>query len=824
MRVGNLSLKLKLTLGAIVLGGVLLLAQSVLQFYALRSEVLERIERQQFDLLSELAAHMDDQISERMTALAQAGTVVSPEMMADPVRMEDHLREETALLSMVDDLYLFDAAGQLLVDWPHKPGRRGLNMSNRDYIQQVRATLRPAISRPILGQATHQPIIVLAAPILDAEGNLVGIIGGVLNLFKQNLIGALADRRVGDGGYFYLVAEDRTTIAHPDHDRIMRRITEPGINSLLDSAFAGFEGTGEGVNSQGLEGLFTFKRLATTRWVLASVIPSGEAFSSIYVIQRRMILTTLLLILVATPVLWVLAQSLLKPLLRLADAMHGCATRMLRGEPAIAVAETGSPEIRTVARAFNEFLKARNQAELALQRLAHHDALTGLPNRILLADRMEQAMTEAKRTGRTIAVAYLDLDGFKPINDRFGHHMGDILLQELAYRLSDVMQAGDTLARLGGDEFVVLLLDLKGLDDCTATLDHLLAAVREHIHLPQLTDPLSVTASLGVTLYPFDDADPDTLLRHADHAMYQAKNKGRNCYQLYDPEEERHHATWQANRDCIYAALHAGQFELYYQPKVNMRLGTVVGAEALIRWNHPEQGFLPPGQFLPLIESSELDIEVGEWVIRTALAQIAAWKTTGHAIPVSVNIAAAHLLHPDFPVRLTAILAEYPSVPPGMLQIEVVETAALEDIARAKLTLDTCRHLGVSGALDDFGTGYSSLTYLRHLPIDTLKIDQSFIRHLEEDADDLTIVKSIIVLAQGLGRAVVAEGVEKVEHGTTLLMLGCDLGQGYGIARPMPASAFLPWMHGWAPDPAWLETLALGQDGYADATVPARVS
>ncbi|WP_448205623.1 putative bifunctional diguanylate cyclase/phosphodiesterase [Azospirillum sp. sgz302134] len=799
----NLSLKLKLTLGAILLGGMLLLGQSILQFYVLRSEVLDRIEAQQFDLLSELAAHMDGQISERLAALAQAGTVVPLPLMSDPAGLERHLREETALLSLVDDLYVFDAAGTLLVDWPKKSGRRGLDMSNRDYIQQVRATLRPAISRPILGQATRQPIIVLAAPILDADGHLSGIIGGVLNLYKQNLIGSLAERRVGESGYFYLVTQDRTTVAHPDRSRIMQPITKPGENALLDRAFNGFEGTEEGLNSRGLTGLFTFKRLATTRWILVSVIPIDEAFSPIYVIQRRMIATTLLLILVVVPLLWASARYLLKPLLVLAEAMHERAARMRRREQATAVDESGSQEIRTVAHAFNEFLEARNQAELALQRLAHHDALTGLPNRILLADRMEQALAQGKRTGRTVAIGYLDLDGFKPINDRFGHHIGDILLQELARRMTDIMRAGDTLARLGGDEFVVLLPGLDGTEDCHICLNRLLAAVRQPIHIPELTEALAVTASIGVTLYPLDDADPDTLLRHADHAMYQAKNKGRNCYRLYDPEEELHDVAGQANRDRIRAALHSGQFELYYQPKVNMRLGTVVGAEALIRWNHPEQGFLPPNEFLPLIESANLETEVGEWVIRVALAQIAAWLADGNVITVSVNIAASHLLRPDFPTRLAAALADFPSVPPQLLQIEVVETAALEDITHAKLTLDACRRLGVGSALDDFGTGYSSLTYLRHLPIDTLKIDQSFIRHLEEDADDLTIVKSIIVLAQGLGRAVIAEGVEKVEHGATLLTLGCELGQGYGIARPMRASAFLPWMRGWAPDPAW---------------------
>ncbi len=802
-RFQNLSLKLKLTVGAVLLGVALLLAQSVLQFYALRSEVLGRIEAQQFHLLSELAGHLDQEISERLTAVAQAGTVVTPSMMSDPDGLEAHLRREAALLSLVDDLYVFDAHGRLLADWPAKPGRRGLDMGGRDYVRQVRATLRPAISRPILGQATRQPIIVLAAPILDADGRLAGIIGGVLNLHKRNLIGLLAERRVGRGGYFYLVAEDRTTVAHPDRDRIMKPIAEPGANPLLDRAFQGFEGTGEGVNSRGLEGLFTFKRLETTRWVLASVIPSDEAFRPIHVIQQRMVATTLLLVLVAAPLLWAAAHHLLRPLMALAAAMREGAAQMRRREQARPVGEEGSEEIRTVAHAFNEFLEARNQAVLALQRMAHHDALTGLPNRILLADRMEQAMAQARRTGRAVAVGYLDLDGFKPINDHFGHHIGDILLQELAQRMGGVIRAGDTLARLGGDEFVVLLPGLGGPEECHIFLNRLLAAVRQPIRIPELDETLSVTASVGVTLYPHDDADPDTLLRHADHAMYEAKGEGRNRYRLYDAEGQPRHAAGQPDRERIRAALRSGEFELHYQPKVNMRLGTVAGAEALIRWNHPEQGFLSPNEFLPLIEAANLEAEVGEWVIRAALAQVAAWAAEGHPVPVSVNIAAPHLLRPDFPARLGAMLAEFPSVPPRMLQIEVVETAALEDITHARLTLDACRRLGVGGALDDFGTGYSSLTYLRHLPVDTLKIDQSFIRHLDDNAEDLTIVRGIIVLARGLGRAVVAEGVEKAEHGTTLLGLGCELAQGYAIARPMPAPAFLTWARAWAPHPAW---------------------
>jgi EAL domain-containing protein (putative c-di-GMP-specific phosphodiesterase class I) len=250
--------------------------------------------------------------------------------------------------------------------------------------------------------------------------------------------------------------------------------------------------------------------------------------------------------------------------------------------------------------------------------------------------------------------------------------------------------------------------------------------------------------------------------------------------------------------------LEDGQFVLFYQPKVNMRQGIVVGAEALIRWLHPDKGLLQPAEFLPLIEDDSLDLAIGEWVMRSALTQMTAWKRAGAVIPVSVNIAAGHLLNEGFVVRLATILAEFEDVPPRMLQLEVVETAALEDIARAREVLGACRALGVSVALDDFGTGYSSLTYLRHLPIDTLKIDRSFILNLPDDADDLTIVRGVIVLAAGFGRDVLAEGIEKIEHGEMLLELGCELGQGFRIAPPMPAGDFLGWQKAWKPDARWL--------------------
>ncbi|MBP8163299.1 MAG: EAL domain-containing protein, partial [Propionivibrio sp.] len=295
----------------------------------------------------------------------------------------------------------------------------------------------------------------------------------------------------------------------------------------------------------------------------------------------------------------------------------------------------------------------------------------------------------------------------------------------------------------------------------------------------------------------------DTLLRHADQAMYQAKQAGKNRYHLFDPEHDRQAQTHLESRRHIAQALERREFVLFYQPKVNMRTGEIAGAEALIRWQHPERGLVPPGEFLPLIEGNELIVRVGDWVMDAALAQMSAWQAQGLDLPVSVNIAAHHLQQEDFLERLQAKLNAYPEVPAANLELEVVETAALEGVSRISTLIEDCRSLGVRFSLDDFGTGYSSLTYLRRLPASVLKVDQSFVRDMLWDSEDLAIVEGVIGLAAAFRRTVIAEGVETAEHGELLLRLGCDLAQGYGIARPMPADAVPDWAATWKPDPTW---------------------
>jgi len=360
------SLKFKLTLGAIAIGLLLMLVQFFSQFYALRGELGQRIESEQFRSLSDLASHLDDKLEERLLALARSADSIPRGKLADTAALEQHLQGKAALLTLFDDLYIFDANGLLLVDWPVKPGRRGLDMSGRDYIRGVRSNLKPFMSEPVLGQATKQPIVVLAAPVFGPDGKLLAIVGGVLNLYKPNLLGALASRKIGESGYVYIVSRERQIVAHPDRTRIMQPAASQQENPALARAMDGFEGTLEGTNSRGLEGLFTFKRLQTTGWIVASVVPVDEAFRPIARIERNMALITALLMLAATPLLWAFSHRLVRPLGQLADAMRQRAASMQPHQVAEPVVEAGSSEIRTVAAAFNDFLAARNDAELAL--------------------------------------------------------------------------------------------------------------------------------------------------------------------------------------------------------------------------------------------------------------------------------------------------------------------------------------------------------------------------------------------------------------------------------------------------------------------------
>lgn len=451
------------------------------------------------------------------------------------------------------------------------------------------------------------------------------------------------------------------------------------------------------------------------------------------------------------------------------------------------------------------------QHEKQLEYIAHYDALTNLPNRVLLADRLHQSMTQAQRYSQSLAVLYLDLDGFKGINDKHGHEVGDHLLKSISARMKQTLRQSDTLARLGGDEFVAVLQGFGDIDASLLMIDRLLIAASQKLKIGDLI--LQVSASVGVTFYPQTvDVDADQLLRQADQSMYQAKMGGKNRYHVFDTQLALSIRDHHESLDRIHRALAGREFVLCYQPKVDMRNGLVVGVEALIRWQHPQKGLLLPAEFLPIIEGNQLAIEIGEWVIETTLTQIEQWHAVGFDVTVSVNVGAMQLQQEGFVDRLGKMLANHPNVLPSSLEIEVLETSALENIAQVTDIIKACGRIGVSFALDDFGTGYSSLTYLKRLPVATLKIDQSFVRDMLNDPEDLAILDGVLGMARAFGRRVIAEGVETLEHGEMLLQLGCEFAQGYGIGHPMPADDLPNWSAHWHTPPSWANRSSVNRD------------
>jgi diguanylate cyclase (GGDEF)-like protein/PAS domain S-box-containing protein len=438
-----------------------------------------------------------------------------------------------------------------------------------------------------------------------------------------------------------------------------------------------------------------------------------------------------------------------------------------------------------------------------LEFMAHYDVLTKLPNRAYFAERFKQAVSHSKRTKSLLAICFLDLDHFKPINDNFGHSVGDQLLIEVSQRIKINIRENDTVSRLGGDEFALLLGDLNSVEEC----DILLTRIHNTLAQPYIIEnkTLIISASGGVTIYPQDKADPDTLLRHADQAMYKAKLSGRSQYQFFNAHDDelliqKHHQLQE-----IKNALTDEQFQLHYQPKINMKTGEVYGAEALLRWHHPDKGVLPPLDFLPLLENSELEVELGFWVIKAAVKQLEIWKHEGLECEVSINISSHHLQSPSFFSQLSTALDNHPTVDSKYLQLEILESSALSDLSAIAAIINTCHdNFGVSIALDDFGTGYSSLNHLRHLKANTVKVDRSFVKNMLDNPNDYAIVDGVISLADTFNREVIAEGVETTEHGLMLLVMGCERAQGFGISPPMQADLFSSWVDNYQANVEWL--------------------
>jgi diguanylate cyclase (GGDEF)-like protein len=426
-------------------------------------------------------------------------------------------------------------------------------------------------------------------------------------------------------------------------------------------------------------------------------------------------------------------------------------------------------------------------AKVELDHLAHHDVLTGLPNRILLYDRLAQAIALARRSGKQLAVMFMDLDRFKHINDSLGHTVGDQLLQSVGQRLLVCVRQSDTISRLGGDEFVALLPDIDHPEDAALSAQKMIAAIA----LPHRIDQhdLHIGASIGISIYPEDGLDAETLIKHADTAMFHAKDNGRNTYAFFEQEMTARAIARQSIEASLRLALERQEFVLHYQPKINLLSGTIVGIEALVRWQHPQRGLLIPADFVPIAEDSGLILPLGRWVLREACRQARAWQDAGlPPVSIAVNTSALEFRARDFLEYLRATLEES-RLEPRYLELELTESVLMRDAASADSVLHALAGLGVKLAIDDFGTGYSSLSYLRQFPINTLKIDRSFVNQITSNPDDAAIVSAVISMGKSLKQRVIAEGVETAEQAAFLLAQHCDEAQGNFFGRPVGAEA-----------------------------------
>ncbi|MCG3112202.1 MAG: EAL domain-containing protein [Candidatus Manganitrophus sp. SB1] len=450
-----------------------------------------------------------------------------------------------------------------------------------------------------------------------------------------------------------------------------------------------------------------------------------------------------------------------------------------------------------------ELRQEQKRTERAVQHLAYYDTLTDLPNRTLLQDRLQQAILAAKRDKKTLALLVMDLDRFKEINNILGHHYGDLVLQQVGPRLREVLRESDTVARLGGDEFAVLLLSI-GLDGAILTAEKIL----RYFLTPFVVDCLSleVGTSIGISLFPDHGDDANTLLRRADMAMYEAKQQSTG-YAVYSPQHERHNSSHLILMGDLRHAIDRNELFLQYQPKIDLRNRSIIGVEALVRWQHPSRGTVPPDQFIPLSEQGGLIKPLTLWVLKAALSQCHAWHQAGLKLSVAVNLSARNLQDSQLPDQVARLLQAY-DLGPGWLHLEITESVIMADPTRAMEILNQLSKMEVHLSIDDFGTGYSSLGYLKKLPVDEIKIDKSFVKEMAVEKDDAMIVRSTIDLAHNLGLKVVAEGIETQEIYDRLVALGCDAAQGYYISRPVSPADLL----GWVADSPWASKKSASED------------
>ena len=699
----------------------------------------------------------------------------------DPVFAEFHdLNPKYANIGVID------TSGKVICSAVIQPAGKPASVAHTEWFQRAMSENRLVLGKPFIGPITGKWVAVMALPLHDKYGVIKGVLALPIDLV--NFTPVVRNAALPAGTVIGIMDSAGMVIARSKEPEkwVGKNIRGTPIVEIM---LARKTGEAEVTGVDHVSRFYGFTTIRGTDWFTAAGIPSDALSSSVSNYALRNAVIGLTIVLVVAALAYFFSRRIERPIRAISDAAKAIA----QGQLDTRVAVDGPEEIADVADQFNVMLDVRKEAEERLSYLAQYDVLTGLPNRNMFRDRLEQAMGRAKRNGTLMAVMFIDLDRFKEINDTLGHSVGDRVLQGVAERLEHFLRDVDTIARLGGDEFTVVLEGVHDVSQITAAA----RKIRDALAQPLLVDDreIFVSASIGISVYPSDVEEIDDLLKNADIAMYQAKRNGGDAHHFFVAEMNAHTTERLELEGRLRYALAHQKFTLDYQPQVDIRSGRIIGAEALIRWHDEQLGSIAPARFIPLAEETGLIIPIGEWVLHTACAQNKAWQDTGCApISVAINISPRQFRQANLLETITQALADT-GLNPCFLELEITESTIMHQAEKSIITLEKLHKMGVRLSVDDFGTGYSSLSYLKRFPVHKLKVDQSFVRDINVDPDDAAIVTAVIAMARSLNVLTIAEGVETGGQLAFLDSLECGEYQGYYFAKPMSADKFFALLH-----------------------------
>lgn len=920
MHSNYLSLKSKLSLFTAILFVSTVMVMAFKLENEVRSEFEAALTAHQFSRVEQIAGSLEIATRERLAVLAEAARTIEPQWLSRPARLNQFIAEGAAQYRMFGGgLMVISAQGAMLAHGPQLDGKEAFDFPSREFFRKVIYKGIPAIGTPLRDGRERQPMIMMGAPIRDADGRVVAAVVGAIRIVGDDLFAeVVAGKLRSEGGLHIVSLKDSLFVTSTDPALVLQPLPPKGSGRMIDRYRDGYEGSAVAVDAKGIEELSSARRLRTAGWLVIATLPTSIAFESINSIRDKIYFGATLSSLLIPFLLWLYLHGQLTPLSRAALTLDAMTQGRTPLQPLLA---EGSKEIRHLLHSFNllqrhiseqetslrdsaeqlrlsakvfesscegivitdsrmcivsvnsaftemtgygadkvigsslqvldserddrRFLTRigedlqhaehwqgevehrrkngetypawlhvsvirdaankpghyivgfvdisdRKRAEERIEFMAFHDPLTGLPNRRLAMERLELAIALADRSGSRTALMFLDLDNFKTINDSFGHAIGDLLLQAVASRLTHCIRDSDTICRQGGDEFLIVLGNVQDTDAITTVTEKILETLAATFDVEG--NELSTSSSIGIAVFPDDGRDIDTLLKRADTAMYHAKEAGRNAYSFFTKQMNLDAVEHQRIRVGLLHALERGEFRLHYQPQIDLASGAVVGAEALIRWNHPERGTLAPEHFIAIAEESGLIVPIGAWVLREACRQAAAWRKSGlPQLVVAVNVSAIQFKRGDLEACVRQALEES-GLPPACLELELTESILIHDADQVIATLQRLKLLGVMLSIDDFGTGYSSLSYLTRFKVDKLKIDRSFVCDIQNQPGNASMVRAIIQMARSLNLKTIAEGVEDKELVAFLRSQHCGEAQGYYYSRPIAAIEFAHYL------------------------------